>query len=237
MADAPAYELAPNVWRIPVASSDGINAFMLRGDDDQITLIDAGLPFAWKRLEGGLKHAGVDVADVTRILVTHAHSDHAGNVEKVRKISGAPVSAHEDDARYLRAGESPPIDPRMKFRPLLQRWGRYDAVEVSDTFTDRELIDVAGGVRAIHTPGHTPGHTTYLHEPTGVLITGDVIHFWRAQIRIGIKFFCHDITLNEISAQKLADQSPDVVAFTHGPHIDADATSRLHSFLASRVTA
>ena len=89
----------------------------------------------------------------------------------------------------------------------------------------------------MHTPGHTPGHTTYVHEPTGTLITGDVIHYWRSQIRIGIKVYCHDIALNEISAQKLADIDCDVVAFTHGPHLDSDARNRLHTFLAARVTA
>ncbi len=235
MSGTPAYELAPNIWRIPVATSDGINAFVVKAADGQVTLIDGGITQGWKRLEAGFSYLGLDVSDVTSIVVTHAHNDHVGNVERVRKASGSPVSAHVDDAPFLEAGQCPPIDPSRRFRSLLERFGRYDKITVSHTFSDGALLDVAGGLRVLHTPGHTPGHTSYLHEPTGVLITGDVIHYWRSQIRIGIKIFCHDIALNEQSAQRLSQISCDTVAFTHGPHISENAQGRLHEFLAKRA--
>jgi glyoxylase-like metal-dependent hydrolase (beta-lactamase superfamily II) len=182
-----------------------------------------------------LTHIGSDPSEVTRILVTHAHADHVGNVARVAKESGAPVHANVDDEPYLKAGQSPPIGKHIKhFRGLLDRWGRYPAIDVESTFTDGELIDTGGGIRAHHTPGHTPGHTSFVHEPTGVLITGDVVHFWRAKIRIGIKAYCSDVALNEQSAQKLGDLSRDVVAFTHGPHLADDGRRRMHQFLASR---
>lgn len=231
---AAAVPLADGVWRIPVATSDGINAFALRGSDGQITLIDGGMPWAWKRLEAGLAALGSAPSEVTRILVTHAHADHVGNVARVARESGAPVHAHEHDRDYLEAGNCPPIDPRIKFHGLLQRWGRYDAIAVTSTFTDGELIDASDGIRAHHTPGHTPGHTSFVHEPTGVLITGDVVHFWRSSIRIGIKVYCHDIDLNEQSAQALGDLAGDTVAFTHGPHLATDGRRQVHAFLASR---
>ena len=234
MGSSPALALAPTVWRIPVAPSDGINAFVLQGDDSQITLIDAGMPWAWKRLEQGLAHIGIQVADVTNIVVTHAHGDHVGNVERARQESQAPVSAHELDAPFLADGQCPPIDPSRHFRSLLMKWGRFDKITVSDTFNDGQLLDLAGGLRVMHTPGHTPGHTSFVHEPTGVLITGDVIHYWRSAIRIGIKLYCHDIALNEESAHKLSQAECETVAFTHGPHLEHDGRRRLHEFLAQR---
>ena len=228
-----AHALAPGVWRIPVAPWDGINAFVLQGDDDQVTLIDAGMPWAWKRLEQGLEHIGIHVQDITNIVVTHAHGDHVGNVERARQESQAPVTAHTLDAPFLASGQCPPIDPQRPFRPLLMKWGRFDQISVSDTFTDGELLNLAGGLRAVHTPGHTPGHTSYIHEPTGTLITGDVIHYWRSAIRIGMKLYCHDIALNEESAQKLAQADCEIVAFTHGPHLASQGRMRLHAFLAT----
>ncbi|HAM24969.1 MAG TPA: MBL fold metallo-hydrolase [Actinobacteria bacterium] len=235
MSAPAAYALAPGIWRIPVAPSDGINAFVLRGDDGQVTLIDAGLPFGWKRLVAGLTAAGVDVRDVTKVLVTHAHNDHVGNVARVVRESQAPVSAHRDDASYLTAGRVPSIEQGGILRPLLSRWARYEPIGVDSTFGDGELLDIAGGLRVLHTPGHTPGHTSYFHEPTGVLITGDVIHFYRGTIRIGMKMYCHDISLNERSAQRLAEPKAEVVAFTHGAHLSDAARPRLHSFLAERL--
>jgi glyoxylase-like metal-dependent hydrolase (beta-lactamase superfamily II) len=234
MGSSPAHLLAPGVWRVPVAPADGINAFVLRGEDGQVALIDAGMPWAWGRLEAGLRHLGLGVEDVTRVLVTHAHADHVGNVARVREVSQAPVWAHGDDAEHLRAGASPPIDRSLRWAGLKARWGRYPAVAVDQTLADGALVDIAGGLRVVHTPGHTPGHTSYLHEPTGVLITGDVIHYWRAQVRIGMRMYCHDIALNERSAHLLGDLEYDTVAFTHGPHIARGGRDRVRAFLASR---
>ena len=76
MGSSPAFALAPTVWRIPVAPSDGINAFVLQGDDSQITLIDAGMPWAWKRLEQGLAHIGIQVEDITTEIDPVAKAGH-----------------------------------------------------------------------------------------------------------------------------------------------------------------
>ena len=215
-------------------ADDAINAFAFVGDDGQVSLMDAGLPYTGKRIDAGLKYLGSDTSEVTKILVTHAHGDHVGGLARVANASGAPVLSHTDDANWLRLGQSPTIDSRIKFQPLLRRWGKYPAVEVAQTFTDGELLDIAGGIRAIHTPGHTPGHTSFLHEPTGVLITGDAVHFWRGRIRIGIKLFCNDIELNEKSVQRFSELDYDGLAFTHGPEIRRDGKPAMLAFIASR---
>ena len=46
---------------------------------------------------------------------------------------------------------------------------------MGEELTDGQVLPVAGGLRVVHTPGHSPGHASYLHEQTGVLITGDAI--------------------------------------------------------------
>ena len=48
-------------------------------------------------------------------------------------------------------------------------------VTVGEELVDGQVLDVAGGLRVVHTPGHSPGHVSYLHEPSGVLVTGDAI--------------------------------------------------------------
>ena len=150
------------------------------------------------------------------------------------RSAGRPSGPTDDDAEHLRAGASPPIDPSLRWAGLKARWGRYPAVAVDRTLEDGALLDIAGGLRVVHTPGHTPGHTSYLHEPTGVLITGDVIHYWRAQVRIGMRMYCHDIALNERSAHRLGTLDYDTVAFTHGPHIARDGRARVQAFLTTR---
>ena len=73
----PAIEIAPRVYRIPTLG-DFINSYALVDDDEQVTLIDCGLKRAPARIVRGLTHIGKHPRDVTRIVLTHAHNDHAG---------------------------------------------------------------------------------------------------------------------------------------------------------------
>ena len=79
--------LAPGVWRIPTTPMDLVNTFVLRDDDGQVTLVDAGLKGAPDRILAGLGEIGSGASDVTRILLTHAHSDHAAGAEGLRRRS------------------------------------------------------------------------------------------------------------------------------------------------------
>jgi glyoxylase-like metal-dependent hydrolase (beta-lactamase superfamily II) len=221
------------VWRIPVIADDAINAFAFVADDGQVTLLDAGLPYTGRRVRAGLRHLGSDASEVTRILATHAHNDHAGGIARVVAASGAPVLAHEADAPYLAAGRVPPIGPQTRARRVWELLGRYPAVTVASTVADGEAVP--GGLRAFHTPGHTPGHLSWLHEPTGTLVTGDAVHFYRGEVRIGVALYCHDVALNERSAHRLGELDYDAVGFTHGPEIRRGGRDAVRAFLAART--
>jgi glyoxylase-like metal-dependent hydrolase (beta-lactamase superfamily II) len=234
VARQPAYEIAPGVWRIPVMTDDAINAFAFVADDEQVTLLDGGLPYTRHRVRRGLTHLGSDVSQVTRIIATHAHNDHAGGLAWAARKSGAPVVAHELDAPYLRKGRVPPIGPQTRGRGVLELLGHYPKVAVATTVADGESIE--GGLRAFHTPGHTPGHTSWLHEPSGTLVTGDAVHFYKGEVRIGVALYCHDVALNERSAARLGELEYDAVGFTHGPEIRRGGRAALRAFLAARPT-
>ncbi|HEY0700411.1 MAG TPA: MBL fold metallo-hydrolase, partial [Micromonospora sp.] len=80
MARPPATELAPGVFRIPTTIGDYVNVFAFRDDDGQVTLVDCGYWNAPKKIVAALRFIGSDPSDVTRILLTHAHGDHAGGL-------------------------------------------------------------------------------------------------------------------------------------------------------------
>jgi len=233
----PAVALAPGLWRIPIVPSDGINAFVLVDDDGQATVVDGGLPGRWKVVANALGYLGVGPDDVTRIVSTHAHSDHAGGIAQLRSLTDASVAAHADEAPYLRSGQAPPIDPRIPFGRYLQRWVSFPAVAVTDELHDGDALPVAGGLRVVHTPGHTPGHISLLHEPTGVLITGDAIYNWRGRIGLAMRWFGHDLDLQAKTVHRLGEVDYDVVAFTHGPEIRDGAREAVRSFLREQVAA
>jgi glyoxylase-like metal-dependent hydrolase (beta-lactamase superfamily II) len=106
--------------------------------------------------------------------------------------------------------------------------------DVDDELVDGQVVDVAGGIRVVHTPGHTPGHVALLHQPTGVLLTGDSLFNWRGRMSLPSLTYCADAGLTERSAYALGELEYDVVAFTHGPEIRERAREAVRGFLRER---
>jgi glyoxylase-like metal-dependent hydrolase (beta-lactamase superfamily II) len=233
MAKPAAHQIAPNVWRIPAAAFDFVNIYALVDDDGQVSLVDTGMKNATKRTLAGLAAMGKSIDDVTRIVLTHAHGDHAGGAAKLAGLSGAAVSVHETDAQWARDGHAPPRDPGTAGGRFLNRLSnKFPAVVVGEEFADGQVLPIAGGLRVLHTPGHTLGHVALLHETSGVLITGDSI--WNVRkMSWGVKAFCQDIVLNQKTAHVLGELDYQVAAFTHGPHVSDNARDRVRQYLAN----
>lgn len=233
---APIVLLAPGVYRIPTLG-DAINSFAFLDDDGQVTLVDCGLKRAPARIVAALAGIGRHPSDVTRIVLTHAHGDHAGGAHAMVERAGvAGVDVHEEDVPFITRGVQAPGQPGGMAR-LLSRGptSRFDPVAVSEALTDGQLLPIAGGVRVLHTPGHTPGHVSLLHEPTGVLITGDVIFNLAWRMSWPVSFVCTDAALNRQSAHVLADTAYEVAAFTHGPEIRDGAREKVRGFVRRKA--
>jgi glyoxylase-like metal-dependent hydrolase (beta-lactamase superfamily II) len=95
---AAAIQLAPNVWRVPTVFWDLVNTMVFKEDDGRVTLVDTGIKTAPGRILAALQQIGSGPADVTRIVLTHAHGDHAGGVAALRQQTGAAVLVHVEDA-------------------------------------------------------------------------------------------------------------------------------------------
>ena len=87
MAKTPAVALAPGVWRIPLLG-DFVNGFILRDDDGQVTLVDMGVKQSGPKVLAALASIGSGPSDVTRLMLTHAHPDHAGGAAHVARATG-----------------------------------------------------------------------------------------------------------------------------------------------------
>ncbi|WP_270886681.1 MBL fold metallo-hydrolase [Pedococcus sp. 5OH_020] len=231
MARPAVVPLVPGIWRVPLLG-DFVNGFILRDDDGQVTLLDMGVKQSGPKVMAALAAIGSGPADVTRLLLTHAHPDHAGGAAYVAGATGQRFGIHEDDAPYARAGQSPHRDPSIRLGRLWNRLGSgsFPAVPVAETFTDGQLVPFAGGLEVVHTPGHSPGHAAYLHRPSGVLITGDSIFNVRG-LRWPIKAFCSSFRLTTQTAHRLADLDYTTAAFTHGPELRVNPREQIRAFL------
>lgn len=236
MAPPAAVALAPGVFRIPTIGSWATNSFALLDDDGSVTLVDCGVERAPARIVAGLAALGKHPSDVQRIILTHAHPDHAGGAAELAARTGAPVAVHEGDAGFVETGSPPPRDTSLAARIFARvADGRFPPVPVGERLTDGQLLDVAGGVRVVATPGHSPGHVSLLHEPTRTLITGDAIVNVLG-VRCSPRIFCTDFRLTQRTAHVLGELEYERAGFTHGPEILDGARDAVRRFLANALT-
>lgn len=224
--------LVPGVWRLPLLG-DLVNGFAFRDDDGQVTLLDLGIRPSGPKVLAALAALGAGPSDVTRVLLTHAHPDHAGGAAHVAARTVGRVDVHADDAEAVRTGVGAPRDPSSRLGRLLQRLSpaSFDPVPVGEELEDGQLLPVAGGLRVVHTPGHSPGHCSFLHEPTGLLVTGDAIFNVRG-LRWPVRAFCTDFRMTTRTAHRLVDLEYATAAFTHGPELRDRPREAIRGFLA-----
>lgn len=173
-------EVAPGVYSL--GDTPKINFYAIE-DAGRITVIDAGIPAYWGRLESGLMAMGRTLADVEAIVLTHAHVDHVGFAERLRKEADATVRVHEADLDWALGRSSPPRPSgilRLRALPFLwymvrHRAFRFHAIVEASAFGDGETLDIPGAPRVLHLPGHTPGECALLLESKSVLFTGDAL--------------------------------------------------------------
>ena len=169
-----------------------VNVYLIK--EDPLTLIDVGpkTDDAYRTLVEKLGRIGVKLADIRRIVLTHAHEDHCGLARRVRdEAKDAEILVHEWETGHLFGRLS-----RNQHRELLLRSGvpvavfedmrslyheislLTDSLEDGDyqTLEDESELEFNGGtLRVLHTPGHTPGSCSFVREANRTLICGDCV--------------------------------------------------------------
>jgi glyoxylase-like metal-dependent hydrolase (beta-lactamase superfamily II) len=225
-----AIALAPGIWRVPTAPWDLINSFLVRADDGAVTLVDTGLRTAPARILEALSEIGSAPSEVTTIVLTHAHPDHAGGAAELSRRTGRGITVHTDDAECVRTGTAPPRDTSLRLGRLMMRTPGAHPAPVARAMGDGELLE-GSALRVHHTPGHTPGHCSLVHEPTGTLITGDAIWNMRSRRTWPVLAFCTNAALTEQTAATLGELEYTTAAFTHGPEIRDTGREAIRDFL------
>jgi glyoxylase-like metal-dependent hydrolase (beta-lactamase superfamily II) len=106
---------------------------------------------------------------IEAILLTHAHFDHIGGVEQVRKLKGCPVYLHDAEAEWL-------TNPRKNGSANWPELGGPITAEPAEYALDEGMtLTLLGDVqlKVMHTPGHSPGSVSFLYEKH--LFGGDVL--------------------------------------------------------------
>jgi len=147
--------------------------------DDGAMIIETNTAKAVPRILATLGGLDLRPEDVTHVIVTHIHLDHAGG-------AGALLAACPE-AQLLAHPRAAPhaIDPSKLVRSATQVYGEeafaelYGTIDPIDadrvrTLDDDEQLEIGGHrLRFLHTRGHANHHFCVLDETESALFTGD----------------------------------------------------------------
>ena len=225
-------EIVPGLHRL---LKGYVNAYAIEHEDG-FTLVDTGLPQRAPRIAARLRELDRSLSDVRTILITHHHSDHTGSLNDIVRLTGAIVYVHPADAPVVRGVRPPPGPNPTKLLgrtlgPLIMKLksSRADPAGVDHELLDGQELDVAGGIRVLHAPGHTAGQTSFLwNRHGGVLIAGDAAGARGNRVAppVGVVFgmFTEDIDEAKRSFHGLANLEFEVAVFGHGNPITERAS-------------
>lgn len=225
--------LDTGTWQVslPFLGEPQIIGSYLLADNNDLAIIDPGPQTTLESLLVSLHEAGYDPEDVTHILLTHIHFDHAGATGTLtRMLPRAHVYVHSMGALHL-------VSPRRLIESASRIYGdRMQLLwgDIEPTPAERvtrigegDVLSVAGRQLQVHyTPGHAIHHVAFFDPETRELFAGDV-----AGVRLPDADYIRpptpppDIDLEAWSAsiERIRQLHPSVIYLAHfGPTYDVN---------------
>jgi glyoxylase-like metal-dependent hydrolase (beta-lactamase superfamily II) len=220
-----------------VDGSLGCNVYLIL--DENITLVDAGLPGNSVIIERYLKKIGRAPKDIEQIFLTHYHPDHIGAVPELHRKYGCHIAIHSIEAPYVE-GRLPAT--------TLRTWGAVGTalslahqviplspVPVASPLQDGSVFGGSGKGLAIHTPGHTAGSLCLYLPDRRLLFTGDAL----VHTPLGLDLAGFPVTVDRRqghrSLLRLTEFSIETLCFGHGSPTLAGGDAALSGFLQTVI--
>lgn len=202
---------------------EGVIASVILHGPGGAAIIDPGPSSTLPALRTGLDRAGIALADVRSILLTHIHLDHAGATGTlVRENPAIRVYVHEKGAPHM-------VDPskliasatRLWESEMDKLWGEMRPVPAENLAILKGGERLSAGGRELdvaYTPGHASHHVSFFNADAGIAFVGDT-----AGVRLQAGRFIMpptpppDIDLDawRDSVARINDWRPDTLFITH----------------------
>jgi glyoxylase-like metal-dependent hydrolase (beta-lactamase superfamily II) len=200
-------EVTAKVYQI---THRGVNIILIA--EEELTLIDTGFRGSSPRIISFIHSLGRSVEDVSLIIITHNHLDHAGGLAELKKLTKAKVAIHRAD---ISDEES-----QLPYRSI-----------VDLQLEGGEVLSPLGGLRVIHTPGHTPGSISLFSPKKKLLIVGDTLNNRHQNLHLPPRMVSTDLTQAIDSVKRIAQLDFDILCFGHGKPLTNDASARVSDLI------
>ncbi|HEY3999108.1 MAG TPA: MBL fold metallo-hydrolase [Candidatus Xenobia bacterium] len=201
-------------------------------EPDGLTVIDSGYDWTVPLI---LRAAGRLGKPVRRVLLTHAHPDHAGGAMRLARTCGAEILAHAADVPFL-TGQRSMADEAGGWlcRTVL---GGLRVLGLLDTPPCRDVTplsegDMVGRLQVLFTPGHTPGSASFWAEADEAIFCGDNASATFFFLHLGVPWFSLDMGRLYQSVGRYRELPARHLLCGHGPVWHGDLSAAMGRLLA-----
>lgn len=200
--------------------------------DKLIFLVDTGMPGnSGKIIKFLQENLNRQPEDLKTIVITHAHFDHIGSLNKLIKKTNAKVAIHKGDEKVLSGIENQTGSALMRtLIKLMSLIYRTQPVKADIILEDGDEI---GDYRVIHTPGHTSGSICLYNSTSRVILVGDSLNYTKGKI-VAPRIMEDRVQYNE-SMKKLVNLDIKTILTGHGDSVREDAREKLDEFLKENI--
>lgn len=150
-------------------------------------LVDTGFADTVNSLKNALKTSGLEVKDITHIILTHAHFDHIGGLVQNEKavFPNADIYINEKEYNYFCKSDLSRVSGSAKksmenVRNILSKYnGRIKYYK--EGVIDKNIKEIT----SVAAYGHTPGHSliNIKDKNKNLLFIADLMHIYNVQIK------------------------------------------------------
>jgi metallo-beta-lactamase class B len=183
-------------------------------------LINTGINDSVPAIRKNIEALGFKFSDIKLLLATHGHWDHVAGMAEIKRLTGARMFMHEDDAELLETGGG------YDFRFPQGRGSIYEPVKVDRKLKDGEKVTLGEvELTAHHHPGHTKGATsfTYTAQEAGRSYNVLIVNMGTINPGVNVSFmpaFAQISQAYSTTLQKQKQMKPDVWVSSHAGHFN-----------------
>lgn len=167
----------PNIITIDLnfqGKTQAIASYLIKHSDGAV-LVESGPGSSLPALEAALAKEGLSPRNITHVLLTHIHLDHAGAAGWLSR-QGAEIYVHPNGAPHLLNPEKLIASATRIYGDMMDKlWGEFLPVDQDKLKIPNDAEEIViGNLRflPVNTPGHAEHHFSYIFED--LCFSGDV---------------------------------------------------------------
>ncbi|MGL5414917.1 MAG: MBL fold metallo-hydrolase [Clostridium sp.] len=213
-------------------------------DGNEMVLVDCGLPNSFELIKEKMAEKNLDINKLTKVIITHQDQDHMGSLKEIKdNVKGVQILASEEESKYISGKEeflriqninkvinNVDAETKKTMEAFKARVSSVKTVEVDRIVKDGDILDIAGGIEIVETPGHLPGHISVLIKKEKALVTGDALVVENGVLLASNPQYTLDMEMAKKSIKKLLNYDIETLICYHGGIFSDNVKEKMRAF-------